>query len=422
MNIGKKPLSAVFDWTVLSVVITTFGVGYAELSFAATGDIAVQEVDSVVPYVADQETYDNNLYRLPSYLTDVATLVSPNASREDYINTVYAGVDAQWSLAQQTIALNLRVNENRFAHNDELNNYSGNADLLWNWRIGSTLSGQAGGDYTRALANFAETLYLGRDLVDATDYFGTARYQLGPHWGVYGGIREADTSHNALAAEINDSQNKSAHVGIEYATTVDDTIALEYRFNDGHFPEGDYFLDGVSFDRNYKQDTASVLLKYVITDKTVVNASAGYLKRDYTNEPIGAFSGDVWRVTAQWQPTDKTQISFAAWRELQAYLASESDYFVAKGGSISPVWAASEKFTLSMTVLEVDQDYISTSPSVLTVGTRHDRLNTQQVGVIYTPTRAILLNFSYSYQQRHSNQAQFTFDDRVATAAFTFKF
>jgi hypothetical protein len=414
---GRKAFTAACNCAGLGVVIATLAVCYVERSSAAQGDTVADDTDRVEPYVADQETYDNNLYKQPSYI-NVATLISPNASRQDHINTAYAGMDAQWTLAQQTIGLNLRVNDNRFARNYQLNNNSGNADLLWNWRLGSNLSGEAGGDYTHSLANFAETLYLGRDLVDVTDYYGTARYQLGPRWAVYGGIREADTSHSAVAAQQNDSQIRSGKAGIEYATAVDNTIGWEYRYAEAHYPYGEYLLNGVPFNPDYSQNTASFLVKYVLTDKTTINASVGYLKRYYTYEPIGAFSGDIWNLSVQWQATEKTNISFTASRALQAYLTSQSDYYVATGGSISPVWVASEKLRLSLTVSSFNQNYITTSPS----GVRHDRINTQQASIAYGPMRDLIINVSYSYLQRNSNQAQYTFDDKLATAALTFKF
>jgi len=96
-------------------------------------------------------------------------------------------------------------------------------------------------------------------------------------------------------------------------------------------------ISGSPFNRDYNEDTVSVLAKYLLSDKTQINASAGYLKRNYTNETTGAFSGDIWRLSLQWQATEKTQISFAVWRDLEAYLASQSNYFVSTGGSISPV-------------------------------------------------------------------------------------
>jgi hypothetical protein len=419
VSIGKKAATTFCNWAVSGLVIA----GYVNQVLAAPGDPVAEQVDHVEPYVADQEMYDSNLYRLPTYITDVASLIEPHASRQDYINTLYAGVDGQWTLAQQTIGLDLRVNDNWFAHNTELNNYSGNANLFWNWHVGGNLSGQAGANYTRALANFAETLYLGRDLLDITNYFGNARYQFGPHWAAYGDIREIDTSHSAAAARDNDSRNTSVEGRIEYATSLYNTIGWEYRYTHGRYPyNGDYLLNGAVFDQDYDQGTTSFFARYVPTDKTVVNVNAGYLRRNYTNEPIGAFSGDIWSVSLLWQATGKTQISIAASRGLQAYLASDSDYFVATGGSISPTWVVSEKLTISLTASSFKQNYISTSPDALLLGSRHDKINTEQANIVYMPMRDLTFSITCSNQQRDSNQTGLTYNDKLAIANIKFQF
>jgi exopolysaccharide biosynthesis operon protein EpsL len=419
----KVTIAHVCNWTVSGAIFAIFSIGYAERSVAAPGDAANQLQEPIDFYVGDQESYDSNLYRLPSFVTDVSTVVAPHATREDYINTAYVGFDGQWTPGQQIIGLNLRVNDNRFAHNDVLNNYSGSANLAWNWRFGSYLSGQVGGDYARALANFGETLFLGRDMVDSTDYFGNARYQVGPRFAIYGGVRGTDSTHNAVAAQYNDYRSTSGNAGIEYVTSVDRTIGVEYRYTDGRINQGNFLLNGAPFNRNFSQNTINGLLNYVISDKTTLNVSAGYLRRAYTTESVGAFTGDIWNVSLQWQPTEKTQIVFSVSRQLQAYLASESDYFVATGGSVAPVWAATDKLTFKLTASYAQQNYIGTSPSVLTIGApRHDNINSEQATIVYVPIRALTFNFSYYYQQRGSNQAEFKYDDKQAIVSGTFKF
>jgi hypothetical protein len=397
-------------------------IGYATQSVAALGDAVTEDEDYTRPYVGGLETYDSNLYRLPSYITDVSTLISPNATRDDYISSVFAGIDGQWFLAQQEVGLNLNVYDNRFAHNKQLDNYSGKADLLWNWHVGSHFSGDAGGDFTRSLANYAETLYLGRDELDLSDYFADARYQIGPRWAVYGGIREAETTHSSVTEKSNDSRASSGKVGVELATALDNTVGFEYAYTEGHAPYGVYYFQGEPFDRDFSQSTANFLLKYVLSDKTVSNASAGYLKRDYIHEPIGGFSGDIWSVSLQWQPTDKTQIVFSGSRQLQAFFSSQSDYFVSTGGSISPVWVASEKLIFKLTVSSFDDKFISSTLTVLTFGSRHDTVTTGLATIDYFPMHNLVINLSYTYLDRDSNVAMYKFDDNLASASVKYTF
>jgi hypothetical protein len=75
-------------------------------------------------YISDQFTYDDNLYRLPSYF-NIAAVAGPLATRQDSFNTVSLGGDGRWFSDSQAIGFNFRADENRFTHNDSLNNVSG---------------------------------------------------------------------------------------------------------------------------------------------------------------------------------------------------------------------------------------------------------------------------------------------------------
>jgi hypothetical protein len=408
-------------WLIAGHAMIAFGLGSSQQVLAAStvGDNLKAENPNV--YVAERLAYDDNLYRIPS-LEDVTSRVGPNATRQDRINTVSLGLDGQWPISSQAIVLKLRADDNRFFRNDALNNTSGSGILVWNWKLADKLSGQAGVDYSRSLASFANTLFFARDMVDRTEYLGSARYQVGPHWTLTGGIREADTSNSAAAVQVYNFHSKSGNAGIEYATSAHNTVGWDYSYTDARFFQA-AFLSISSFNPNYNEDTTRVLLKYALpSGATVIDASAGYLRRDYPNAAIGAFSGDIWRVSVQWQPTVKTQFVLAGWRELKAYLDSESNYFVSKGGSISPIWVASATLTFSLAASWDDQNYIRSNSSALSLISRHDKVTADQVGIAYTPARSLTFNFSYRYEKRESNRSQFQYNDKLTSASLTFKF
>ncbi len=103
-------------------------------------------------FVADALAYDSNLFRLPASITDLTTVVGPNASRKDYSNSASAGLDAQWLVGnRQSIDLDLRVDDNRFHRNDNLNNISSNDRLVWNWGVSSVITGQLGFAFCRSI-------------------------------------------------------------------------------------------------------------------------------------------------------------------------------------------------------------------------------------------------------------------------------
>ena len=384
--------------------------------------LVVDDGDTYDFYVADQQTYDSNLYRLSPDLGNIATLVAPDASRADRINTASVGADGQWILGRQVIDFNLHADENRFSHNDALNNTSGYGHALWNWQVGGYFSGQVGVNYDHALASFAETRELGRDLTNTERYFGTARYQVGPHWALYGGVSDLTIDHSASQAKFNNFRLKQGDGGLEYASNTNDTLALEYSYSGGTFPSNNTFsLNGISFTPSYHEDLARVILKYSFSDKTQLESYAGYRRRTFTNVDIGGFSGDVWRVALNWQPSDKTQLVVAGWHELRAYLVTESDYFVSRGGSISPVWNATEKLNFALVFSFERQGYVPQSTSVIGQGPLNARVTTEQANITFSPRRAWICTLIVNHQKRDSNRLSYLFDDKLATASVLYR-
>ena len=377
--------------------------------------ITVDSPSNIDFYIADQFTYDDNLYRLPSY-TDVTAVAGPLATRADSFNTISLGGDGRWFSDNQVFGLNFRADENRFTHNDSLNNVSGTGNLEWDWRLATDWSGQVGVSYYRGLANFASTGYYERDVVQREDYFSTLRYQVGPHWAIYGGFIGADTGQTAVAEQLYDYHSNAGNAGIEFATSSENTIALDYRYTDATFPQ-DFVLAGTLYNADYREDTTRILVKYVFSAATELDASGGYLKRDYPVSNFATFSGDIWQVSLKWTPTDYLLWVATGWRQLTAYVEAQSDYFVSTGGSIAAVWAASDTLALSVGASRENHDYISSSPSAITFASRYDRLTTEQARLVYSPTQYLTFKLAYHYEQRESNQAQFQYNDGVATAS-----
>jgi len=415
-------------WLVFGIFAGMAAMGCSRRAFAAAADEDMTAAtdasaagDSFKVFVADQETYDSNLYRLPESTVDLATLVSPRASREERINTPSIGVNANWVYGRQAVSVDLDAEDNLFSRNTALNNISGSGRLQWDWRVGEQLSGRVGADYDRSMANFAESRYLGKDLLDVMKYFASGRFQLGPRWAVYAGGADSTSRHSAVAARYNDTDVKTGKMGIESAMGADDTIALEYRYADARFPAG-YLFNGAAFDRTYHETTTRLLIKYALSGKTFLDANAGYLRHDYPNAGFGAFSGDIWRVSLRWLPTEKTQFTFAGWRQLQAYLYSQSDYFLSKGGSVTPTWSPTEKITLSLSASWEDQNYSGFSTSAISLGYRRDKLNAQQATLVYTATQSLKFDVSYRYERRKSNISVFSYNDKLVNAAVKLEF
>ena len=141
---------------------------------------------------------------------------------------------------------------------------------------------------------------------------------------------------------------------------------------------------------------------------------------------IGAFSGDVWRVSLDWRALTKVQIIFSGWRDLYAYLDAQSAFFVSKGFSVAPTWMPSDKITLVLLASRETHDFVGAgdgAPDVIPqLDARRDRLTAEQLSVTYAPRKALNLKLSAQNQQRNSNIQRFVYNDNIFAADLTFTF
>jgi hypothetical protein len=387
-----------------------------ETAVAAPPDLIGKD-DFFDVFAAGKYLYDDNVYRLSAGVTNLQTLngIGPHPSRQDHINSASVGIDGQWSSGRQMVVVDLSAEENRFVLNDNLNNTSNNDKVVWNWNVAGLLSGQIGATYNSGLAGFVNATVYSRNIIETTSYFGSARYQLGPHWAIFGGVIDSGSTLTAGASQANDGHSKSVEFGTEFVVSLKDTLGGGYRYTDAGYPPT---LQG---NGDFREDIAYIYDKHAFSEKTSIDGSVGYLKRDYANSSIGSFSGDIWSVSLQWSPTEKLQFRADGWRRLQAYLTAQSDYFVSKGGSIAPSWTASEKVVLSLLWSLEDQDYVP-GPGQIPMEDRRDTLNVRQANLAYTPTHFLKVEFAYGYEKRNSNMVQYSYNDLLASAKVTVKY
>jgi exopolysaccharide biosynthesis operon protein EpsL len=390
---------------------------------------AQQRTDRLNLYVGNDFSYDDNLYRLPSSVTDLAVLpgIGSNPTRSDYIDSVTAGLNSEWLIGnRQSVDLDLRADDNRYFRNTNLDNISSNDHAAWNWGLGSALSGAVGADYSQVLGGFVNTGAYARDIVVKSDYFASLRYQIGPRWGLFGGIMDENYKLTDANETFNDSKSKAVDIGADYTTNAANRIGFDYRYTDDRSPNA-ALLNGVTFDPDYREDRARFLLHYAPSEKTAIDASGGYLRREYPSAAIGSFSGEIWRVSFQWQPTAKIQLVAGTWRQLTADLTAQTDYYVSRGETLAPVWTVSEKVAFTLSVTQENQDYVGSNPvgvnpvEVQSIA-RHDVVTTESANMVYTFSRALSLSVTAGHEKRDSNDAGFEYNDFRADANITYKF
>lgn len=390
-------------------------------SAAVAATVARQPDDPFTLQLSEQVTRDENVYRLPDGLDVASVIPGADASRDDLVSRTSAVVDGNWDLGKQAIALNLAVDSNRYADNAMLNNTSGSGRADWNWQLMRDWSGQFGASYGRSLAGFVNSRFFGKDVLENSDYHGTVRYELTPHWSLTAKGKFAEGSHDTDARRTDDFDSQSTTFAIDYLTRRGDSMGLQYRRTTTNFPN-DQPGGGLFSDRDYVDRAGTFEMTYAFTVKTSFQGSAGYLWRHYPRSVIGDFAGPVWNATFRWEPRAKTHIEIAQFQELTAYLDAESSHFEARGTRLTVAWLPTSKITLSLNGSREHHDYGGFDPIGFAGATRRDRLGTWQADLSYTPVQFIALDVNYRFERRDTNRLLYGYDDSVISAGFTLIF
>ncbi len=386
---------------------------------ALAADVPRAEEDAFRLQLSHAMTRDSNLYRLPDGLDAAALSPNTSASRDDVVSRTSAAVDGGWEMGLQSFALNATVDANRYADNDSLDNTSGNGRADWNWRMGRDWSGQLGGGYGRSLSGFVNSRFLGRDVLESSDYHGAVRYQLSPHWSLSAQGRSAEGSHDTLARQQDDFDSESRAFSLDYRTAKGDSFGLEYRRTGTSFPNerrpDDFIIAPLFESRRYIDREANFNARYAFTVKTSLQGSVGYVWRHYPEGVIGDFAGATWNAALLWEPRAKTRVTFSQWQKLTAYLDVESSYFRSRGSRLTVAWLPSSRLTIALDFSDERHDYEGFDPGSFAEPARRDTLQSARASLTWNPRERLAFDLSWGLEQRDSNRPLFDFDDRTAS-------
>jgi hypothetical protein len=376
----------------------------AVIGYHAPASFAAEEGARHVTFeVGDRLTREDNLYRLPAWL-DPRAVLSDDASAADMVNSASLAVAGRWSQGEQGLSLDANFASNRFARNDDLDNVSGRAALEWEWRFGGRWSGSFGAQREQALASFANTASLERDLLDTRAYVGNVSLALGARVAAFLRTRAAATGHENELRRRDDSEQRSAAFGFAYESPRESTLAWEVRDVRATFPE--QALEGGAVN-DYDERASSLEVGYVLTEKVRLDASAGYVRRTYALAERGNFDGAIWNVALEWAPTPAARLAFARFRDVRAHLDVETNHFVTTGESVAATWAPLAELVLTLQVAREDQRYIGAA--VLDEDTRRDAPTTAGFMAVYTPRERLSLEVTIRDERRESNNARFDY-------------
>jgi len=375
---------------------------------------ATNDGDTFKFSLADRYLYDDNLFRIPDGLLESNPDIVPPNSRKDYVNRATAAMRMRLDASRQVLIADLRIEDVRYRRNDELDHVAGAADVNWDFELGSRLAGKATVQYEREQASLANYRFFGKDIVDALAYGGELSYAIGSRWHVLAGTAAANTRHSAFERRFENFDSTTGRGGIEYRTPAGNVLGADYRYTDAKFPRSQILLAGVK--RGYSEYEPSLRVEYGFTEQTRLKIRAGYLKRDYNNAELNAYSGSTADATLHWEPRTQLEFDLRAWHLLKAYVDSESEYFVGDGVSLTPTWSPTRKLKVAAMYSYEDQDYVGRGLLELPTDiARNDSVNSAMFSIDYTPRDLVTVQLSYRWTDRASNREFRDYGDNMAS-------
>ncbi len=389
-----------------------FGPSLCFIGLCAVTAHAVADISDVFkPFVSDSLSYDDNLFRQNSSVGHVTAILGNNEKiiKDDVINQATVGTAVDYTLGRQRFNLNLSVSDNRFVNNSFLNNISSNDRAAWQWQFGKQFSGDIGYAYTRAMAGFTNTSFFGLDMITGNNPFANLNYTWHPRWKSRVGISWNDYQHSASQRQNINWQYATASLRVDYVTPSNNSLGLQYIFNDGNYPNRTWFVSPF-VDNRYQQHDISTLLTWQITQKIRFNGSVGFVTRQNAHVSQRDYTSGTFNLALNWVPTDKTLLAITVWRQLSSWADVTASYVVTDGVSLSPMWQATPKLALTAKFSYSTLDYTGEGGvSNLTQGQRNDTLLNGQMSLVYKPIPNAELSLSYQGGTRDTVNPPFGF-------------
>ena len=347
-------------------------------------DVVMPEPGTITPYAGLGVAYDSNVLRLRDQAQANAMGLG------GMTNTIRRGVFGlalDKNISQQRITANLsatKVDYDRFSVLDHIDK---NAALNWHWRAGEHAEGDAGINYSQGLTPFIDFHDLARNIRTQTSEYVDGGYMLHPSWRVRGGLTHSKLWYDLASQQpANNTQNQT-ELGLDYLARSGSTIGLQARHITADFPNPEQTASGPVLN-GYTQNEMKGKIDWLLTAKTRLHFLGGWVSRKQDQIEARNFSGMNTRVSADWSPTAKIDVSLSAWREIGAVDDLSTVYSLNRGASAATSWKYSEKICVIGQINYVKRDFSQStlSGAVGSSTAQNDVLRNAGLTVAYDPT------------------------------------
>jgi len=339
--------------------------GLVTLLFFQAVPAVAQEDESRNPFsfsVSQSFSHDDNVGRLPDdkYLPPGYLDEYFKGKRGDTYSVTNAGVNFDTEVSRQAFYAGLSGTYTKYFSHSDLDNFSPDARLGWNWRVGDRLSGVLGYGYSESRVRFEDVSTgvndreLKRVMRRLHRFNASADYWWHPDWATGVGYSAVRNDYASGERPWDEYKAQEASLNFTYRPSTGNRIVLGFVAENGEYP-GQEKKEGSLSD--WKRRDVRLSGTWRLTGVTQLSGYAGYTQRKYEWAPDRDFSGFTGKIAFHWAPTGKVLLDLSLRREIGADEDSVTNYAVSQVVSIQPTWVITSKMRLGVSYEYLDRDY-----------------------------------------------------------------
>ena len=360
------------------------------------------------PFVLYTVTRDDNVFRLSAQGDPVSVLGT--ASTADTFTTTSAGLNFDVPTGRQRFVGGAWVNDNRYDQFTVLDYTEVHGRAAWHWQAGNDFNGRIGATTDRALASLAnvqEGVQLGTpNALRTRKAFLDAAYLLTPRWRLRGELDRLEQENEVVALAVNDMTRDGVGFEVSRISRAGNQIGLALQAQDASLPNLQPVGAGL-IDNSYRQTRVKLVTDWTLSGRSHLIASAGRVRRSYTQLPERDYQTGIFHAAYEWKPTGKFTLLATAQRDIGApdeiNAGVNIGFVLDQGIALRPVYQLTEKTSVSGILAQSEWEYLGDPGQALgTVPPRTDKVRNVALALNFQPMRVLRLQVALRRETRTS--------------------
>jgi hypothetical protein len=358
-------------------------------------------VSWLYPYVDYAQSVDSNVFRVPD---DNAGPTRPDLS--DSFRTATTGLVIQRNIGRQVLNARMNFARTHFDRFTFLDNDSRDVQANWNWRLGSTWSGNIATSSAKTLTPFTEQHDQERNLRTQKRDSVDIKWDLLSHWDIQAMSVKSHQGFDLLSQKSRNRNLQEHQIAINYWGRKPSRIGLSLNRKQAQFPNISQDLVGRDLPLgfyNYDHLEAQILVDWYSLSKSSLHFRGGHTRRKHDLFPIRDFSGNHASLRGTWEVTSRITLRGQVYREIGSIDNLINSYTLNRGRTMSWQWVPAPKLRIDGNIRIESRDFLGVVEREVL---QKEQSRTITLGLTYTPWQHVQLGLSSNFEQLRSNLAR----------------